>query len=162
MIDPRIIRQQIANILVLHPELADDEELRADVVEAETSAYDLLRLIVQKIGATKALEAALEQHIKDLEARKDRLGLRIESLRTLAKQILNAADLRKVELPEATLSIGKGRQKLLIHGDVPESFTVYKPEPDKPKIRVALEAGEPLNFACFERGDEVLTVRIAP
>lgn len=158
--DPRIIRQQIANILVLHPELADDQELRAEIIEGETDALECLRFIVRKIATTKALAAGLAQYIKDLETRHGRFELQIENLRTVAKQILNAADLRKVELPEATLSVSKGRQRLLIHGDVPESFTVYKPEPDKPKIRAALEAGEPLNFACFERGDEVLTVRV--
>lgn len=38
-----IVEAEIDRLLVLYPELADDENLRADMIEGSTSAFDAIR-----------------------------------------------------------------------------------------------------------------------
>src|SRR5262245_8580308 len=112
--DVDTVRQQIANLLVMHPELAEDDVLRADMVEGSTDAHEFLSSLTRKIGEDEAAAAGLEEYRHDLLVRKARLEHRAEVLRALAFKVMQAADLKKVELPEATLSVRNGTPKVII------------------------------------------------
>src|SRR6185312_7270998 len=107
-LDPAFAQQEIANLLLAHPELQEDEVLRADCIEGETSAFEFLSKIVRLIGDNEALAKSTADYIEELRARKDRLTRRQYALRSLIFKVMTAGNLPKAELPEATLSIRTG------------------------------------------------------
>lgn len=157
-----IIRQQISNLLLVYPELSEDDLLRADMIEGETKLHEFLRAIEGKRRDAITLGLAINTTITDLKERQARFARREEAMRALMMKMMDAAALRKVELPEATLSIGKPREKVVINdeGSVPIGYC-HPPilKPDKTKIRAALDAGETFNWAALVTGEPSLSVR---
>lgn len=160
-LDPNIIRQQIANLLTTCPELAEDDVLRADMVEAETDAHTFLSIITRKIGETKALSDGANGYAAELLERCGRLDRRVESLRKFIFQIMEAAALKSAELPEATLSIRAGQQKVLITDEtqIPDALFKIKREPDKTAIKEKLKSGEIVAGAQLSNAEPSLSIR---
>lgn len=161
-LDPDIIRRDIEALMAVCPELADDEQLRHDMIEGETEAFTLLSIIVRRIGETEALAEGTKQYAAEIRERKARFDRRAEGYRSLIRKLLRHASLRKAELPEATVSLGqKPKIDLVITNEaaVPEALCRCKPEPDKTAIREALEAGADVDWAALVPGDPVLTIR---
>jgi hypothetical protein len=161
-LDPSIVQQQIANILVAVPELRDDCHLRADMIEAETDAFVFLSKLVRMIGDAGALAGGTQQYIAELRERQARIERRIEGLRSLVFKVMESADLSKCELAEATLSIRKGVRKVIITDEASlpsDAFRVTR-EPDKQKLRFWMDAGQEVPGAILSNGDETLSIRI--
>jgi seryl-tRNA synthetase len=140
MVDARFVdqaRRDLASLLSLHPELEEDDVLRQDMIEAETGALELIDKLVEADTETRYLEAALDELTNRLDERAMRFARRRSALRRYIMQIMEAANLRKVERPAATVSIAAGRQKVVITDDnaLPEDCVRIKREPDK--IRIA-------------------------
>lgn len=77
---------------------------------------------------------------------------------------MEAMGKRKLETEHFRISIARngGKQPMYVTPsveDIPEAFIVRKPEPDKEKIRAALEAGEELDFAHLEERGQHLNIR---
>lgn len=162
-LNPDIVRQQIANLILQNPELQDDEVLRADMIEAETDAHDFLRMIERGRQEAASLIEAIEANVADLVQRKDRFARREKNLRALAMKIMDAADLKKVELPEATLSIRAGTRKLLGDADpatLSPDYVRTKVEIDRPKIKDALKAGVVVPGFELSNAEPTLSVRV--
>lgn len=161
-LEPNIIRQQIANLILQNPELEEDETLRSDMVEGSTDAFEFLRMIERQRQDTAALAGAIASNIAELGLRQERFERREKSLRALMFKIMEAADIKKAELPEATISISKGRERVSIEAgvDVPAIYC-HPPvlKPDVKKIKAALETGERLNWATIITGEPSLSVR---
>jgi Siphovirus Gp157 len=156
-----LVRQQIDNLLLAHPELAEDEFLRADMVEGETDAYDFLRLLERRRQDTEHMTEAIAANIAALNERKARLEWREEVLRKLMLEVMKTADLRKVELPEATISVHNGREKLVINDEasVPKELCYVKYTPNKTLIKAMLKGGTTLNWAAIITGEPGVTIR---
>lgn len=85
----------------------------------------------------------------------------------LNEALMNAMEAmgkRKLETEHFRISIARngGKQPMYVTPsveDIPEAFIVRKPEPDKEKIRAALEAGEELGFAHLEERGQHLNIR---
>ena len=162
-LDPLLVQQQIANLLLQYPELHEDAVLRADMIEAETDANELLTEIVRRIEDAKALRDGTKDRLDDLKTRKDRFGRRIDALRDLAFKIMDAANLRAVELPEATLSIRKGQLQIVGEPDLarlPDSLVKIIREPDKVAIKEALQSGKPVSGCELGNGQPSISIRI--
>lgn len=159
---PDYIQQEIAALLTAHPELEQDEILRADSIEGETSAFEFLSRIIRIIGGTQSLANGTADYIGELHERKARLERREASLRSLIFKVMNTADLKKVELPEATLSIRAGQPKVVIvnENEIPSEFFHIKREPDKTLIKAALQANENVLGAALSNSEPVLTIRV--
>lgn len=160
-LDPQLIALQVSNLVLQHPELAEDAILRADMVEGETEAFDFLTMIVRAIEDAKALQAGTAERLEELKARKDRFGRRIEGLRELALKIMSAADLAKAELPEATLSLRPVAPSVVITDEenLPDIACKFERKPDKTKIKELLATG-PVAGASMNNGSISLTIRI--
>lgn len=160
--DLRIIQQEIANLILLYPELEGDEQLRSDMIEAETDAHQFLTMLVRRIGETGALSEGTALYIKDLVERKARFERRIEALRSLAFKIMNAADVRKVELSEATLSIRAGTPKVILTDEklLPDDCVQVVRNPDKATIKLKLAAGGMIPGAVLSNAEPSLSIRI--
>src|SRR5262249_9139589 len=107
-LDPSFVRNQIERLLTRHPELQDDELLRADMIEGETNFHEFLTLLVRQIVEAQAYAAGIELLVANTRARQSRYEHRVEALRALAFALLNHAGVNRVELHQATLSIRAG------------------------------------------------------
>lgn len=160
MLRPEQILQQIESLKLLYPELVEDEwELS---LESETEFKEFLRKVEQCRQNAVALMEAVQHQIDLLHERAKRFDRREQAMRKLELKLLEAADLRKIELPEATMSITAGRWKVIItdEKELPEEFLRNKPEPDKPKIREYLESGGTVPGAVISNPEPHLTVRV--
>ena len=57
---------------------------------------------------------------------------------------MNTAELKRAELPEATLSVRSGQPKVLIinEQEIPDEYMRIKKEPDKTRIKAALSGNQ--------------------
>lgn len=161
-LDAARVRSEIESLIAAHPELAEDEILRADTIEGSTDAHAVLATILDAMREADALEDAVAARIAALSERRKRIAARSDVLRDLALRLLHAAGRRKLELAEATLSIRAVAPRVEIDDPalIPPALTRTKTEPDKTAIRAALAAGEAVPGAHLSNGGETLAVRI--
>lgn len=161
--DVTVLEREFADLIAAFPELAEDEDLRADTIEGETDAYRVLGKIVAIERDANSMIAAINERAKELSARKERYNRRKDAMRALLLRLLKAADLSKVSLPEATVSVGKGRPGVEIIDEtlLPDNVVKLKREPDKTAIKAALDAGQEVPGATLKVGNETITVRAA-
>jgi hypothetical protein len=161
-LDPAIIRQQIDNLILQHPELAEDDVLRTDMIEGETDAFEFLSALVARIHDTAALAGGTATVIADLDNRLRRFERRQQALRDLAFKVMSAADIKKAELPAATLSIRNGAPKVIItdEGSLPANCLRTKVEPDKTRIKDLLSAGTDIPGAALSNAEPSLSIRV--
>jgi hypothetical protein len=163
MLDPRLVRQQIENLKIAHPELLEDDEAWIATLESETSFEDLLTSVVRRIEDTKALVIGTKDRFEELKSRKDRFEHRVDTLRDLAFKIMQAAELAKVELPEATLSLRAGTQQLIGEADpeeLPDELCNISRDLNRTAIKNALKTGQTVPGFELSNSPPSLTIRI--
>ena len=161
-LDINQVRQQIANLLLVNPELTEDEILRADMIEGETEAFDFLRIVERERQLAEALAGGIASNILELNVRRERFERREKSMRALMFKIMEAADIKKAELPEATLSVRSGQQKLIGDADpmtVADQYRRVKTELDKAAIKEALKAGTTVTGFELSNAEPTLSIR---
>lgn len=162
-LDPFIVRQQVENLKLVHPELMDDDEAWLLSLESETDINDLLTSIVRRIEDSKALVIGTKDRFEELKHRKDRFERRVDGLRDLAFKIMSLADLPKAELPEATLSIRKGQPKVIGEADpasLPDTLCKISRDLDHTAIKKALKAGQTVPGFELSNAEPSLSIRI--
>jgi hypothetical protein len=159
-LDVKQVQDQITALLLAHPELVEDEVLRADSIEGQTGTFEFLSRIVRLIGSTQAIISGTADYIGELQERKARLERREQALRSLIFKVMNTAELKKAELPEATLSIRTGQPKVLIinEKEIPDEFMRIKKEPDKTRIKVALSNNQNVPGAALSNVEPVMAI----
>lgn len=160
--DVTVLEREFADLLAAFPELAEDEELRADTIEGETDAHRILARIVAVERDADSMAKAIAERARDLAGRKARHECKKEAMRVLLFRLLKAAGLPKVALPEATVSITKKAAGVEIVDEelLPDNVVRIVRTPDKSAIKEALAAGEVPGARMGEPG-ETLTVRAA-
>ncbi len=159
-LDFKQTQDQITALLLAQPELEEDDVLRADSIEGETRAFEFLSRIVRLVGSTQAIISGTTNYISELQERKARLERREHALRSLIFKVMNAAGLKKAELPEATLSIRTGQPKVLIinEKEIPDEFMRIKKEPDKARIKAALSSNQNVPGAALSNVEPVMAI----
>lgn len=160
--DARKIAADIAAALHAYPELADDPELAADTFEG-MGLNDVLSRLVRQAQEAKATSAAIADLIGEYQARRQRFERRNEAMRSILLGLLQKSGQKRVQLPEATVSIGKGRDKVEITDEakLPKWALRVSTSPDKTAIKERLDAGKKVPGAAMVTGGETLTVRVA-
>lgn len=131
----------------------DDEQTFLDTLEGlkgsiEVKADNCAAII-------RELQAESEKFEKEADyfhARANALFNASERLKKYVKEQLESIDMTEVKGERYIIKVQKsgGKRKLQITGEVPDRFLKVIYEPDKDKIRKALEEGEDLNFAYLE------------
>lgn len=159
---PRIslVVLEIIKLLNEHPELAEDDVLRADMIEGETDANEILRKIEAERQNSLCMAGATATRIAELELRQQRFEKREKAMRDLAFKIMQAADLRKIELPEATYSVRNVAPKVMITNEdaLPDAACTLIRKPVMKAIKELLERG-PIPGATMSNGAETLSIR---
>lgn len=157
------LRLEIAALLREYPELADDAVARLDTLDGQTDIRDVLRALTRSLDETMALRAGLEHRIQELETRFGRLVARDEAIRNLIFKLMSDAQLKKIELPLATLSLRSNPPRLIGDADaatLPDSLCHIKRSVDRTKVREAIEAGREVPGFVMSNAAPSLTVRV--
>mgnify|MGYP001010639983 FL=1 len=148
-------------LLASFPELEDDADLRSDMLEAETELHTLVtRLLRRKLDA-RVMASAIKERKQEIADRQARFERQEDGYTALLKSLLIAADVDKVTLPDATVSITKPRVVVEITDEaaIPQGFVEIKRIPKKTEIKKALEAGEEIPGAVLGLSDDGIMVR---
>ncbi|WMI81809.1 siphovirus Gp157 family protein [Anaerotignum sp. MB30-C6] len=104
---------------------------------------------------------AMDAEIQRLSERKKRYEARQKVLKDNLFMAMKITGKTKFKTPMFSFSIAKngGKQPLDVYGEVPDDYKKVIAEPDKEKIRKALESGESLEFAILQERGERLSIR---
>ena len=163
-LDPTFVRAQIEALRVSYPGIwdDDDQQLLADMLEGETDLHEFLTGVVRRMCEAEALASGIGNLLVDMRDRQRRFYERHDAMRALAFKLMQQAAVKKVELPQATLSIRAGQPKVIITDEtvLPPNCVRIKREPDKVAIREHLARGEPVAGAELSNSEPVLAVRV--
>lgn len=155
----------IQRLLLAHPELSEDDVLRADTFEGETDLTAVMSKLYDLQAEAKTMQAAIKERAEALAERKARYERREESIRNLMASVMEKAGLPKVTLPEATISVRHNQpapaifNQDLLPDDMVTTETKIIRKPDKAKIAEALARGDFVNGATMSNGSTTLTIR---
>jgi hypothetical protein len=162
-LDPTVIRRQIENLKVSFPDLAGDDESWQMSLESETDLAELLTNVVRKIDDAKALVIGTKDRFEELEQRKARFEHRIDALRQLAFKLMQSAEVTKLELPIATLSIRNGAQQIVGENKpehLPDDLCKVSRAIDRTKVKEALKAGQHVPGFSLSNAEPSLSIRV--
>ena len=156
-----IIEREIAALLAANPELVDDEALRIDMIEGETDTFKVLSKLVRQVGETEAMNEGIDEYREKLRSRQIRLIRRIDALRSLIFRLMSIANIRKAQLPEATLSIKASPRKVIITDEekIPEPFWRVIREVNKALINSTLKNNESVPGCELSNSEDTLSIR---
>ena len=141
-----------------------DEDTVRDTIEGETGLHEAIAGAVALLTDTEVMMEGLQAKIAQLDGRLKRYEDRSDFLRAAIEQAMVIGSLRKLELPECTLSLGNRAPGLVITDEakIPAAFW-KQPDPvvDKKALKEALKAKQEVPGATLGNGSVSLTIRRA-
>lgn len=159
--DAASVKAQITNLLAAYPELAEDDDLRADMFEGETALDKIVGRCLSERQEAETMAAAVKGRIADLNERMKRYERKSAAMKTLILDMMSAADLPKLELVEATLSLRDPVPSVNVIDveELPQGFFKVEKRADKTAIKKSILAGEPVPGAELVLGECGLAIR---
>lgn len=160
-LDVKHLEREINSLLDAYPELAEDDELRADMLEGSTDIEAIVRRIVRRRNEAKANVAGIKVVMDEWAERKARFQRQGDVANAILKRVLSMAGTNKITLPEATVSITKPRETVEITDleALPQGYFKTIRQADKTAIGEALKAGETIPGAAMTLGEAGVTIR---
>lgn len=157
----QIVRNQIEAIKGIYPELEEDAGLLATTVEGETDFERVIDKLVNFVREAETMAEAVKARKDEIAERQKRFERQSEAGRKIILSLMDAAQQPKVTLPEATLSITKPREKLVIWAEeeIPQGYFAIVRKPDTKAITAALKAGNEIPGAELELGAPGLRIQ---
>ena len=136
----------------------DDTDLLEDMMEAETDLHALCSWAFKKMETEDGYVESLNEQISNRQTRRTRAKKRKDAMRELVLHLLNAADLDKLEIPEATFSRRKvAPKRVVVDKDaLPHEYVTYTIKPNMAAIK---EAETLPDGVTMDNGGQSLTVR---
>jgi Siphovirus Gp157 len=161
-INDAIIKQQLERLKLEFPDLIEDLDSWELSIESETDMVTFMRSLERQRQDTAGRVVGIEQTIDNLMARKERFQRNDAAMRSMMLGLLQNAQLRKMDLPEATISVRHGVPRVVItdEADLPGEYWRIKKEPDKTKIKQALESAASVPGASLSNSPDTITIRI--
>lgn len=156
------VAQQIDRLMLTYADvMEDDEALREDMIAGETDLDKVVSRALDHMLEADGMVAMIKDRCNAMSERQGRYQRRSDAMRGLIKGLMEHANLRSLPLPEATISIGAGRESVVITDEsaLPTQLGTTKWTPDKKAIADQLKAGEVVPGAMLQTGDTSLTVR---
>ncbi len=139
-----------------------DEQTLADTVEGLTDLHEILGAVIRGALADEALAAGLKVRIAEMEDRLRRLQDRASKRRQIAKEVMTALDLKKLEAPDFTASIRPGFPSLVVinENEIPSIYWQPRdPKLDRSMLVADLKHGREVGGATLSNPEPVLSVR---
>jgi len=116
--------------------------------------------LLRKTQDSIYLAKACQEAERDIHHRRARFEKRVEFGRELMKRLMEAADIRKLEFPTATLSLMNTPPQVVVtnEDELPEEFFRIKKEPNKTLIKQALEKTD-VRGATLSNGGTSIVIR---
>lgn len=146
------------------PDFVDDVQAQSDVIEAETSLHEAIEAVLNHLSLDEAFLAGIDTLQKKLRERTDRLEHRIEMRRAAIEKAMSLAEIKRLDFPAATITLGAGRRKVIIEDEakIPARYLVPQPPMiDKTLLAHHLKAGITIDGASLSNGSSQLTIRMA-
>lgn len=154
--------EALRDTLAKMPEI--DESTLRDTIEGETDLHGAIAEVVALLTEAEVMRAGLRAKIDELCVRQDRYEDRIDFLRSAIEQAMLIGELRKLELPEATLSLGHRAPGIIITDEARIPAEFWKPaDPtlDRKALKDALKDKKEVPGATLGNGSVSLTIRRA-
>lgn len=160
-VDADQLKAHIEYLFAQYPDLADDGDLRAGVLEGETLLDQVITRALDQMSEDGMMIDGIKARVEALSERSKRFERRSDAMRALIKGLMQTANLKSLPLPEATITLGNGRQSVVITDEaiIPSQLGTNTWRPDKTAIGNALKAGETVPGAVLETGPASLTIR---
>lgn len=155
------LKNTLNSLLAKYPAIAEDDELLIDTLEGETDFNRVIDALLYRLSEAQAMQEAIKAQIDQLIDRKARYASKEATHKSAIQDLLNAAGLRKLERPVATITMSKGRQKvnILDVDELPQGYFTTVRKADAKAIKSAIDAGEQIPGAELATGDDYLTIR---
>jgi len=155
------LKQTLEFFLREYPELAEDEELRSHMFEGSTDIKEVLTELLNIDTNAKILIDGIKDHIEHLRKRSERFDHRKQIARKLIMQIMETANLRKLELANGTISVSSTPQSIQIIDEtkIPDEYFRIKKEVDKTKIKDALKNGVEIEGVQLSNGGSTIRIK---
>lgn len=151
----KTLRAQLRDII------GDDQELAADMVEAETDLHEAIGDAIGFLVSDSAAIIGLDDMIKKLKARQDRIAARIETMRVALSVALTQAGRKTFEHPCATISLKAVPAKVIVTDEtvIPSKYWKMEPKLDKQAIKSDLKDKQDIPGTQLSNGGETIQVR---
>lgn len=138
-----------------------DDETLFDTLDGCTEAVDLVAGLIRAARQEEAFSKALAEMMAETRDRKARREHKAERYRAAALAVMTAMGERKIELPDATISIRSVPASLDIPDEnlVPDDFAKYERKIDRNAVKDFIKSGEKPNWASLRDGGITLGVR---
>ncbi len=143
-------------------EITDDEETIRDTIEGETNLQSAIQEALGSLMEDEILEAGIEHTLKALQARLNRVQFKVEKKRAAILRAMEAGELKKVILPEATLSLRQVPRGLEIQDlrKIPKRyFEEQEPRLNKAALKQDLKDGKSVDGAILDNGSITLSIK---
>jgi hypothetical protein len=154
---------RVLSILALTPGLEPDEQLKLSCLEGETELNEIVSALLAQNEDDEGDVAKVKEQINTRRERVTRLESRIEARRNAIVSLLDCAQLTKLPLPEATVSVRtlQPRPKVVDAAQLPSAFTIEEivRKPDIEAIEAAMERGASIPGVVMTNGGASLSVR---
>lgn len=141
----------------------DDTQLKADMLEAETSLHDVVSQLLAENEDDEGTIAALDAQVDARSIRIERAKARIEGRKKAIASLMDCAQETTLKLPEATISLRtlKSRPQISDPDALPDKYLkeVVTVKADMEAIKEAFERGETIPGVTVTNGGTSLSVR---
>lgn len=139
---------------------ADDQELLADMVEGQTSLFEMVDAIYAAMRDDQMLIDGIKAREDELAKRKRRLSDRYNWRKAKIEQALMVFE-ESIERPEATFTLARRPAKTIVTDEalIPSGFWEMKPKLDLKALGDALKSGEPVPGAVLSNQTSTLSIR---
>jgi hypothetical protein len=139
-----------------------DEQTLADTVEGLTDVHEILTAVIRAALVDEALATGLKGRIAEMEDRLTRLQDRAFKRRQIAKDVMVALDLKKLNAPDFTASIRPGTPALMVIDEAAVPSIYWEPrEPrlNRQELANELKQGAEISGVALSNPEPVLSVR---
>lgn len=152
--------QRIAEMLAPHCD--GDEQLFHDMMQGESDIDRVASRIWEQVARDTETLVGIKERQGALSERKVRIERRVEAGKAAIGEVLRRSHLKKLELPEVTLSVRDGKPKLEIADKdaVPSQFLKPRYEPSQTLINEEFAGKDELpNWLTRTPARDVVTAR---
>lgn len=161
-LDAAFVGAQIERLKTDFPEMLADAELLAGMIEGETDLHRIVERITDRILDADTMHEAIGLRIKNLRERQERFNRRSDGYRSVVLGLMKAAGLKKLQLPEATLSIPKQATRVNVYdvNALPQgTYALERVPAAAAALRAMIEADGEVPGVRIDTSPETLVVR---
>jgi Siphovirus Gp157 len=155
------LKNDIDQALLIYPELADDEQLRADFFEGQTNLDGVVSMLLDMSIEAKTMALAVKTRKQEIAERQARLERKEDACRNLIKTLLERAGINKLALTEANISLSNKAPSPIVTDEslLPDDCVKIERKPSMTAIKAALEAKREVQGVVMSNGGTTLTIR---